>query len=72
MNVIIYLRFGEGDKFGWSDIAAGTLEVLSRRRKVVRVDCEEEGSTGHKLEVVPPLAENEASWCLLNIPCALS
>ena len=66
------LRFSHGEEFRRGDIASITLHAVASRRKVVGVNSKKEGSTGHKLHVVPPLAVDQTtgsvSYTHLTLP----
>lgn len=56
-----HLRLGEGQKLRRRHIPSRAAEALPSRSKVIRVDSEQEGSTGSKLQVIPSLPEEQAA-----------
>lgn len=68
---VVYLRLGEGQELGWRSFAGGATQGPPGGGQVIGVHGEEEGSTGDKLEVVPPLPEQQPTGSPSNVACPL-
>lgn len=70
-GLVKHLRLGEGQKLRRRHIPSRAAEALPSRSKVIRVDSEQEGSAGNKLQVIPSLPEEQAARGRLDVAATL-